>query len=606
MGSQQLLLGGGPGVLTPEEAINFFYNHATSLIALDIDNVQSWVPRGRLYTTNTSNIGGWLNATGVLFDYSVDGLSGKAANSNFTTVLPIAYGNDDFSAAPGGSVKTFSNLSVSLNGGGTVTATLVDNPGSALSDYGNGIGTFEVTRKVRDFNSLTLDITKAALDNAGVYHTALIPGRWQWISNHTSYNVIAGNTPFAASPLGPAITEYAELSVTIPPFSFLVYSHASRQAAAGNLPNGEYYHQFATLPSGTVVVYERRPLLDNFSYMDMMIANLTSSSQAVVLRFPWTLLVEISGESGSSFESRAGYRFGSAHLFGPRTYFDTPDPLGSPPPNGFIVSAENTSSGNPTITFNPTGTISVLYDNGDTTTSSWASPSNPANGSYYFIRITQTLSTDGEITSIIGGALGTWIPLTASVSVSRNMPASGSHLTTGTVQISTTPSPVGIVSTGQYRLNGVFFETGGGGGGSSSVWVNSYLPSGILSGDAQPGDDLLLLSPDYSGAVKGEVITTRTSTQQMVTLISESGIRLTVSDSTPLTLRNGGTLLSIHAVGAELPVQDENGFRWEKIVSVMPAGEGEVATIFCDNQCYAAGDAPDRFIWTHNQAVDKN
>jgi hypothetical protein len=42
------------------------------------------------------------------------------------------------------------------------------------------------------------------------------------------------------------------------------------------------------------------------------------------------------------------------------------------------------------------------------------------------------------------------------------------------------------------------------------------------------------------------------------------------------------------------------GFRWEEIVEVRSAGRGMVATIYCKDQCYAAGNEPGRWIWTHN------
>jgi hypothetical protein len=144
-----------------------------------------------------------------------------------------------------------------------------------------------------------------------------------------------------------------------------------------------------------------------------------------------------------------------------------------------------------------------------------------------------------------------------------------------------------------------------GGGGGGSVSVNAYMPYNRLAGAMTIGDPLLLLSPDGKGTVNGNIISTRISQQKLLTLVSSSGIRLTCSDNTPLTLQDGSCINSTEAIGNLLPVQDSDGFRWEEIVGIIDAGFGNVTTIFCNNQCYAAGDEPDRWIWTHNVVVSK-
>lgn len=143
-----------------------------------------------------------------------------------------------------------------------------------------------------------------------------------------------------------------------------------------------------------------------------------------------------------------------------------------------------------------------------------------------------------------------------------------------------------------------------GGGGGGSVAVNAYMPRTTKrAAEIDVGDPLVLLSFDRQGMMPGITLSNRISQQNLLTLISESGIRLTVSDNTPLTLPNGAYVNSTQALGNYLPVKDSDGFRWERIVEVVDAGKGLVATISCENQCYAAGDEPDKFIWTHNFAA---
>lgn len=142
---------------------------------------------------------------------------------------------------------------------------------------------------------------------------------------------------------------------------------------------------------------------------------------------------------------------------------------------------------------------------------------------------------------------------------------------------------------------------GGGGGGLGSVAARSFMPMVRKRAiEMTVGDQLLLLNETRDGYKTGTVSAIRSSTQNLVTLISASNIRLTCSDNTPITLEDGSCINSTEAKGHRLPVEDTDGFRWEEIVDVLDAGRGVVATISCDDQCYAAGDVPGHWIWTHN------
>ena len=175
----------------------------------------------------------------------------------------------------------------------------------------------------------------------------------------------------------------------------------------------------------------------------------------------------------------------------------------------------------------------------------------------------------------------------------------GGGLVPDTAENSGVPTSGTICLTDFYGCN---CATPNGGGGGGSVSINAYMPLYQVkyAKDMVYGDDLLLLNSTRDGTKLGKVISNRISTQKLLTLISESGIRLTCSDNTPLTLKDGSAINSTEALNNELPVQDESGFRWEKIVEVLDAGVGEVATIYCEDQCYAAGDEDGKYIWTHN------
>lgn len=147
-----------------------------------------------------------------------------------------------------------------------------------------------------------------------------------------------------------------------------------------------------------------------------------------------------------------------------------------------------------------------------------------------------------------------------------------------------------------------YIQGGGGGEQGGSVSSKAYMPlTTKKAGEMVTGDPLLILDMStYDKTKQTTVGRHKLSVQRLLTLVSESGIKLTCSDNTPLTLKGGLIINSTQALGVELPVQDENGFRWEKITNIIEAGNGEVMTIECFNQCYAAGDEAGKYIFTHN------
>jgi len=187
------------------------------------------------------------------------------------------------------------------------------------------------------------------------------------------------------------------------------------------------------------------------------------------------------------------------------------------------------------------------------------------------------------------GTLYNTTPITSNITTS---PYEDSQSTSVTVNYNSfSPTTVDYGAFGEPIISG----------GDGSVNVNAYMPgTSKLAGQMILGDSLVLLSKDRQGTTTGMVISNTISEQKLLTMVSESGIRLTCSDNTPLTLEDGSSINSTEVLGKKLPVEDQNGFRWELIVEVLDAGQGKVATIYCEDQCYAAGDENGRWIWTHN------
>lgn len=151
-------------------------------------------------------------------------------------------------------------------------------------------------------------------------------------------------------------------------------------------------------------------------------------------------------------------------------------------------------------------------------------------------------------------------------------------------------------------------STGGGGGDDLGgdpfcIAADSWLPSGVQAFESSVGDMVEIL--DYAtmaGTMAGSITAIAFSKEECVEIESESGIKLIVSTSTPVTLMDGSMPNIMDVVGRALPVLDDLGFRWERIVSIHKIGTRPVARISANDATYAAGKEKGRYIFTHNMA----
>lgn len=145
---------------------------------------------------------------------------------------------------------------------------------------------------------------------------------------------------------------------------------------------------------------------------------------------------------------------------------------------------------------------------------------------------------------------------------------------------------------------------GGGGWGGSCAWAEAVLPSGKKVGEARVGDDLFLLNKTGDGYFRHPVTGVRYDQQHCYTIVTESGIELTVSDSTPIVIKVNDSFEVVRLTNSILmervPVLDHGEFRWELVLDLKDAGILPVALISADNGIYASGNEKDRFIFTHN------
>jgi hypothetical protein len=158
----------------------------------------------------------------------------------------------------------------------------------------------------------------------------------------------------------------------------------------------------------------------------------------------------------------------------------------------------------------------------------------------------------------------------------------------------------------------VFFPssgTGGGGGiggGGGCVHEDSWVETqeGLKRAkDVVAGDYVLSLGEDRNSAKSWtEVLGNSTQIEYGYEIITANGCVLLLSQSTPLTLRNGDTIYPADLKDHELPTLVEGDFEWS-VARASEAGNIPVCYIRAGGATFAAGRKAGKLILTHN--VDK-
>lgn len=146
----------------------------------------------------------------------------------------------------------------------------------------------------------------------------------------------------------------------------------------------------------------------------------------------------------------------------------------------------------------------------------------------------------------------------------------------------------------------------GGGGGGGCVAINMYMDVQRLALDINIGDVIDGSAYDPDCVVPRTVRANRVMTQECFRMVTESGIALVASDSTPMTMRDGSMKMLPDMLGEEVLVDDRGDIRWEKVTSLVAVGPHDVVLFNVDDQSYFAGEVGNRRIATHNAANQKN
>jgi hypothetical protein len=178
----------------------------------------------------------------------------------------------------------------------------------------------------------------------------------------------------------------------------------------------------------------------------------------------------------------------------------------------------------------------------------------------------------------------------------------------GSPTIMKLPLTADLLWPNRYHLASGRAPAAAGGGGGNTDWepencveATSHMPDGRRAFEYVAGDPIRVLDEHFMDRPTTiDVHDNWLADAECVRLTSSSGISLIAAKSTPVTLRDGSVESIMQAKGKQLPVEDEDGFRWEEILDVEDVGVRTVAHIVCHQRTYAAGEQDGRFIYTHN------
>lgn len=142
-----------------------------------------------------------------------------------------------------------------------------------------------------------------------------------------------------------------------------------------------------------------------------------------------------------------------------------------------------------------------------------------------------------------------------------------------------------------------------GGGGNYCVVSESMMPCGKLAAQMTSADWLMVLDMNtLDRAVMAKCVRSVKLENDVdcVRVTTRRGVQLSMSATTPITLKDRSIVLVPDCLGAEIPTMVGNDFRWEPITAIEPIGKKQVAHIDGGGAVFAAGAAAGRWMFTHN------
>lgn len=176
----------------------------------------------------------------------------------------------------------------------------------------------------------------------------------------------------------------------------------------------------------------------------------------------------------------------------------------------------------------------------------------------------------------------------------------------GAVTYIATTTPLTLAQQeGRVFFGGITTVADGGGGGGPTppeewcVSVEMFLTQEYKAIDSKAGLLIDVLGgPDHYQ--KYGIESVEFSEVECVQLVTISGAELICSTTTPLTLKDGSTILVPESLGEEAAVVIDEVLSWEPIISVQHVGIHQVAHIHVGGRTYAAGKNAEKRIFTHN------
>ena len=170
----------------------------------------------------------------------------------------------------------------------------------------------------------------------------------------------------------------------------------------------------------------------------------------------------------------------------------------------------------------------------------------------------------------------------------------------GTVTVTNESDASTVLDTFTYAVQYIY---DGGGGTGLCVWEDAWIDEARQAKDLAIGQTVDVLGPDFNSVTTATIDALDFSDQVCVRLKSrETGIRLTMSISTPVTQPDGSVIMAPDALGARVAVDDgAGGVFWDYVDEVQLIGALRVAHVRVGQKTYAAADGSGRRrMFAHN------
>lgn len=285
--------------------------------------------------------------------------------------------------------------------------------------------------------------------------------------------------------------------------------------------------------------------------------------------------------------------------------------LGSPPSAGLAANpayvnilgyhvSESSASANSKFKILTNGTWLARGDSYPDQSGNYYLPATVGIGSSYEVKITATL-TSGPAGTVVNPA-ASFVAISSDREITFNLQrfTLGLSVSTYNVLVEIRPTGGSVESSHGFtvRTSAEMLTSGGGGCPSDEMFVSQAKQIKDLGIGASIESVIL---EESEAVIKLKISSFESSQEKCFRIVTRNGSACVVSESTPFTLRHGGTKLAGEMLGEHVLRDDPSGaLKWDKVVSCAPVGILPVKKVSIGGHSFLCGEHPQMRILSHN------